>query len=162
MNFLKNLLALTATCFTLQTATAAEYDISLSRKGPNLYKLDGTEILVHTRYCYQYSYGEQAILRMQGTQGEVTFIGSSPAKCNVKSVYGASTQSAGTYVVNVTREEDDWYEIFGQNLFIKTNGCISLAMNRESVLRISAGGYGTLNIDSIPCTVEGIYAPLRL
>ncbi|WP_157719520.1 hypothetical protein [Pseudomonas oryzae] len=142
-------------------ATAENYEISVTRKGSNLYKIDIKDIFIHTKYCYEYVYGESSILKMKGMVGEIIFT-EAGATCQVKAVYGKSEQVPGNFVVTVSREDDDWYEIFGQGLYVKTNTCISLALGTEAVLTIMAGGYGTLHIDGNQCMVEGVYSRLRL
>lgn len=51
------------------TLDAGTYEIELTRKGSNLYKVDGTNLYIETRYCYEYGYGEDAILRMTSNYG---------------------------------------------------------------------------------------------
>jgi hypothetical protein len=43
-------------------------------------------------------------------------------------------------VVTVSREDDDWYEVFGTNSYIKTSSCLSLALGEEGYLTISPSG----------------------
>jgi hypothetical protein len=79
-----------------------------------------------------------------------------------QSVYGTSAQRAGKYVVTVSHEEDDWYEVQGEGLYIKTFACLSLALGEEAILSIDANGRGTLVVDGDRCMVEGVYSRLRL
>lgn len=143
------------------TVTAENYEVSVTRKGSNLYKVDIKDIFIHTRYCYEYVYGETSILKMSGMSGEIIFTEAN-SSCQVKAVYGKSEQAPGNFMVTVNREDDDWYEIFGQGIYIKTNTCISLALGTEAVLNLAAGGYGTLHIEGNQCMVEGVYSRLRL
>ena len=46
-------------------AVAGDYDLSVTRKGSNLYKVDGKDIYIHTRYCYEYVYYEDSLRRSQ-------------------------------------------------------------------------------------------------
>jgi hypothetical protein len=55
----------------------------------------------------------------------------------VKAVFGLSKQEPGKYVVTVSHEDDDWYEVFGTNSYIKTSSCLSLALGEEAYLTIS-------------------------
>lgn len=45
------------------------YEVELTRKGSNLYKIDGTSLYIKTRYCYEYSYGEEVILKIESAYG---------------------------------------------------------------------------------------------
>lgn len=147
--------------FLSPLAYADNYEVSVTRKGSNLYSVDGKDIFIHTRYCYEYAYSESAFLSMRGTSGEIIFLDSG-GKCDIKAVYGKSTQEAGNYSVTVSREDDDWYEIFGTDMYIKTNYCLSLALGTEAVLSLRAGGLGTLYIDDEKCIVEGVYTKMQL
>lgn len=142
-------------------ASADNYEVSVTRKGSNLYKVDGKNIFIHTRYCYEYVYYESSFLKMSGYSGEIIFTDSG-GKCDVKAVYGPSEQDAGKYAVTINREDDDWYEIWGQGIYIKTNACLSLALGEEAVLALSASGYGTLYVDDDECMVEGVYSRMKL
>ncbi len=144
-----------------QPSLADNYEVSVTRKSSNLYKIDGNNILVRTKYCYEYVYSESSLLRMNGYSGEIIFIDSGD-KCDVKEVYAASVQPAGEYSVTINREEDDWYEIWGQGLYIKTSACLSLVLGEEALLSITAGGYGTLYVDGEQCLVEGVYSRKKL
>lgn len=160
----KSLLATLATLMSLQAAPALaeNYEVNLTRKGSNVYKIDGKDIFIQTRYCYVYAYSEEAILKTSGYGGEVIFFDSKD-KCDVKAVFGLSKQEPGKYVVTVSHEDDDWYEVFGTNSYIKTLSCLSLALGEEAYLTISPSGFGRLRFeDGDDCMVEGVYTKLRL
>lgn len=160
----KTLLATLAALMTLQAGPvlAENYEVSLTRKGGNVYKIDGKDIIIQTRYCYVYAYSEEAIFKASGYGGELIFFDSKD-KCDVKAVFGLSKQKPGKYVVTVSREDDDWYEVLGTNSYIKTSTCLSLALGEEAYLTISASGFGQLRFeDGDDCMVEGVYTKLRL
>jgi len=84
-------------------------------------------------------------------------------KCDVKAVFGVSKQKPGKYVVTVSHEDDDWYEVFGTSSYIKTSSCLSLAMGEEAYLTIANSGFGILRFkDGNDCMVEAVYTKLRL
>lgn len=160
----KTLLVMLAALMTLQAVPvlADNYEVRLTRKGSNVYKIDGKDIIIQTRYCYVYAYSEEAIFKTSGYGGEVIFFDSKD-KCDVKAVFGLSQQKPGKYVVTVSREDDDWYEVFGTNSYIKTSSCISLALGEEAYLTISASGFGQLRFENgDDCMVEGVYIKIRL
>ena len=160
----KTLLATLAALMTLQAGPvlAESYEVSLTRKGSNVYKIDGKDIIIQTRYCYVYAYSEEAIFKASGYGGELIFFDSKD-KCDVKAVFGLSKQKPGKYVVTVSREDDDWYEVLGTNSYIKTSTCLSLALGEEAYLTMSASGFGQLRFeDGDDCMVEGVYTKLRL
>ena len=160
----KTILATLAALMTLQAGPvlAESYEVSLTRKGSNVYKIDGKDIIIQTRYCYVYAYSEEAIFKASGYGGELIFFDSKD-KCDVKAVFGLSKQKPGKYVVTVSREDDDWYEVIGTDSYIKTSTCLSLALGEEAYLTISASGFGQLRFeDGDDCMVEGVYTKLRL
>ena len=141
----KTLLAALAAMMSLLVAPALaeNYEVNLTRKGSNVYKIDGKDIIIQTRYCYVYAYSEEAIFKSSGYGGEVIFFDSKD-KCDVKAVFGVSKQKPGKFVVTVSREDDDWYEVFGTSSYIKTSSCLSLALGEEAYLTISPSGFGRL------------------
>jgi hypothetical protein len=149
------------TTFLSISAFADNYEVSVTRKGSNLYKVDTKNVFVHTRYCYEYVYYENSILKMNGYSGEIVFLDTG-SKCDVKAVYSQINQNAGKYSVTINRESDDWYEIWGQDMYIKTSACLSLALGEDAILDISSNGYGTIYIEDDECMVEGVYAKQRL
>ena len=160
----KTLLAAIAAMMSLRVAPAQaeNYEVNLTRKGSNVYKIDGKDIIIQTRYCYVYAYSEEAIFKMFGYGGEVIFFDSKD-KCDVKAVFGVSKQKPGKFVVTVSREDDDWYEVFGTSSYIKTSSCLSLALGEEAYLTISPSGFGRLRFDDgDDCMVEAVYTKLRL
>ena len=160
----KTLLATLAALMTLHAGPvlAENYEVSLTRKGSNVYKIDGKDVIIQTRYCYVYAYSEEAIFKASGYGGELIFFDSKD-KCDVKAVFGMSKQKPGKYVVTVSREDDDWYEVLGTDSYIKTSTCLSLALGEEAYLTISASGFGQLRFeDGDDCMVEGVYTKLRL
>jgi len=147
--------------FHTTTANAANYEVSLTRKGSNIYKVDGKDIIVQTRYCYVYAHSEEAIFKSSGYGGEVFFF-ESKDKCDVKAVFGVAMQTPGKYTVTVSHEGDDWYEVFGTSLYIKTSSCLSLALGEEAFLTLEGAGFGMLRFkDGNDCMVENVYTKLR-
>jgi hypothetical protein len=160
----KILLATLAVMMSLQAAPALaeNYEVNLTRKGSNVYKVDGKDIIIQTRYCYVYAYSEEVIFKSSGYGGEVIFFDSKD-KCDVKAVFGVSKQKPGKYVVTVSREDDDWFEVFGTGSYIKTSSCLSLALGEEAYLTIANSGFGRLRFkDGNDCMVEAVYTKLRL
>ena len=160
----KTLLAALAAMMSLLVAPALaeNYEVNLTRKSSNVYKVDGKDIIIQTRHCYVYAYSEEAIFKTSGYGGEVIFFDSKD-KCDVKAVFGVSEQEPGKYVVTVSREDDDWYEVFGTNSYIKTSSCLSLALGEEAYLTIAPSGFGRLRFkDGDDCMVEAVYTKLRL
>ena len=45
------------------------YEIEITRKGSNLYKLEGTDYYIETRYCYEYSMYDDAVLKVESNYG---------------------------------------------------------------------------------------------
>lgn len=45
------------------------YEIEITRKGSNIYKLEGTKYYIETRYCYEYATYDDAILKVESNYG---------------------------------------------------------------------------------------------
>jgi hypothetical protein len=45
------------------------YEIEITRKGSNIYKLEGTKYYIETRYCYEYVTYDNAILKVESNYG---------------------------------------------------------------------------------------------
>lgn len=45
------------------------YKVEVTRKGSNIYKLEGTEYYIETRYCYEYATYDDAILEVESNYG---------------------------------------------------------------------------------------------
>ncbi len=160
----ENLLVVLAALISLQSAPALadNYEVNLTHKGRHVYKIDGKDIIIQTRYCYVYADSEEAIFKSSGYGGGVIFF-EGKDQCDVKAVFGLSTQEPGKYLVTVSHEDQDWYEVLGASSYIKTSSCLSLALGEEAYLTISSSGVGRLRFeDGDDCVVEGVYTKLRL
>lgn len=66
------------TILTPMRLEVGNYKVDISRKGSNLYKIDGKDIYLETRYCYEYSYREEVLLVVAGNygynKGEIIFV----------------------------------------------------------------------------------------
>lgn len=53
------------------------YEIEVTRKGSNIYKVQGTSYYIETRYCYEYATYEDVILKVESqygyTKGKIYF-----------------------------------------------------------------------------------------
>jgi hypothetical protein len=55
---------------------SGKYVVSITRKCGNLYKVDDKNIYIETKYCYEYSYSDEVILKIDGdyyTKGKIIF-----------------------------------------------------------------------------------------
>lgn len=46
-----------------------KYSVNITRKADDLYKIDGKNIYIKTRYCYEYSYSAESILIIESSYG---------------------------------------------------------------------------------------------
>ena len=62
--------------------------------------------------------------------------------CDVVKLIGTQA-TQGTYRINVKRESDNLYKITGQEIYIKTQMCLNLAIGDDAILEInqSSGAY---------------------
>jgi hypothetical protein len=83
-----------------------------------------------TRYCYEYTYGDGAILISEGNLGVNTLIFSSSGnECDVDGAYqtNASLESLGTFA-------NDVYVDQTSNLVYRTTGCSVYAYGEDAVI----------------------------
>ena len=45
------------------------FKIEVTRKGSNIYKVEGTDYYIETRYCYEYATYNKAILKVESNYG---------------------------------------------------------------------------------------------
>tara|TARA_R110000796_G_scaffold126971_2_gene242136 strand:- start:110 stop:373 length:264 start_codon:yes stop_codon:yes gene_type:complete len=61
------------------------YSVNVKRVSQDLYEVIGENIRIVTRYCYEYTYGDEAIVRIDSTAGftvgEIIF--DSGTKCDI-------------------------------------------------------------------------------
>ena len=70
---------------TSLTASAAWYKVNVTRKGSNVYKTT-SGLYIITKYCYEYSYGESAILKYEKYGYDNKLIFDSGSSCDVEAV----------------------------------------------------------------------------
>ncbi|MCW9200516.1 hypothetical protein ACW7AU_26940, partial [Klebsiella pneumoniae] len=82
---------------------------------------------------------------------------------NVDNVFSMVNIDSGKYEVEVSKKEDNWYEVYGTDNMIKTSMCLSLALNEKAILSMDGYSAGELIFDDgDSCNVEGVYSPVRL
>jgi len=46
-----------------------KYVVKITRKGKDLYKVDGKNIYIETKFCYEYSNSEEIVLKIESSYG---------------------------------------------------------------------------------------------
>ncbi|TCC84954.1 hypothetical protein EY915_01820 [Citrobacter braakii] len=111
---------------------------------------------------YVYAYSEDAYLRVDGYDKKIIFTDSKDS-CDVDNVFSMVNIDSGKYEVEVSKKEDNWYEVYGTDNMIKTSMCLSLALNEKAILSMDGYSAGELIFDDgDSCNVEGVYSPVRL
>ena len=142
---------------------AASFDVSVTRQSSNVYRVLGKQVLIHTRYCYEYATADDAVLNMQGRSGHLIFL-EDKETCDVEGVYAPVDQAPGKYSISVSQDADDWYAVDGTGLHIHTTMCLNLAMGADALLKLDGMGVGTLYFldDDDHCDVDGVYGVMSL
>ncbi len=157
-SLLARLTLIAATLLPLAVAGAETFAIGVSHKANNLYKIDGKDILIHTRDCDAYGYTGNASLKTSEAGAELLF-NDTKEKCEVEGVFDAAKPKKMKYGVTITRVENDWFEVGGSKLFLRTEPrCILMAIKESVTLEVSGdvGGY-VIYPNGKKCKVEGIY-----
>jgi hypothetical protein len=143
-------------------AHANTWEINVTRKDSNIYKITGKDVFVNTKHCYVYAYSEDTYLRVDGYDKKIIFIDSKDS-CDVANVFSLIEINTGKYAVEISKKEDNWFEIYGTDNIIKTSSCLNLALNEKAVLSMNGYSTGELTFeDGESCNVDGVYSPVRL
>jgi hypothetical protein len=112
-----------------QLAFAEFYNVTVTRRGSNLYRIDGSSVYIVTRSCYEYAYGQSAVLDYeQGTSGN-RLLFSRTDECRVEGVYRPNA--------NLTRVGDDLYRDLNSGRYIKTFACYEYSYGEDAIVRES-------------------------
>ncbi|NNK56383.1 MAG: hypothetical protein EX260_01840 [Desulfobulbaceae bacterium] len=148
----------------LPAAFAGEYTEVVSTYDNDFYKIDTKNILIRTENCLEDVQAQEVLLSINGTAGEITFT-ETDNRCAVQAVLGTSGYRVGNYRVDITREEENWYKITDQDIYIRTEECLIYATEQEGLLSVSTvgkGGSGSLHFEGEACRVIGLYRPMEL
>lgn len=142
---------------------AEEFELNVVRAGANLYEVPAEDLYVQTEYCFEVEEKASVLLRLEDAEKSMTF-SDSGARCDVILVYGRTTLEAGNYNLTVTRVDDNWYGLDGEDAALKTSGCLSLVEQADAKLEMKDDGTGVLRIPSVDeeCQVEGVYTKAEL
>lgn len=102
------------------------YVVNVKREDKNLYKDLSSGVYIETKYCYEYTYGDEAILKYEQYSYSNELIFSSGTKCQVKSVFKASSSgqtssstSRNSYEIEVAHN-DELFIINGEKFEAQT------------------------------------------
>jgi hypothetical protein len=151
-------------CLFHQPLVAGDYKEVVSSYDNDLYKIDSKNILIRTDNCMEDVQAQEALVTMNGYTGEVEFTVTGN-RCVVQSIYRTAGYRVGNYRVNISRDEENWYRITGQDIYIRTEECLIYATEQEGLLSVSTvgkGGSGSLHFEGEACKVIGLYSPMAL
>jgi hypothetical protein len=158
------ILAICAIFLVHHNAAAGEYKEVVSTYDNDFYKIDAKNILIRTENCLEDVQTQEVLVTMTGTSGEIAFT-ETENRCAVQAILGTSGYRVGNYRVNITRDEENWYKISNQNIYIRTEECLIYATEQEGLLSVSTvgkGGSGSLHFAGEACRVIGLYTPMEL
>lgn len=164
MNFKTVILVFCSACLFPQMIFAGDYKEVVSSFDNDFYKIDTKNILIRTQNCLEDVQSQEVLVTIDGTSGEVVFPESGNG-CSVAAVYGTSGYRVGNYRVDITRLEENWYQISGQEIFIRTDNCLIYAAEQEALLSVSTvakSGGGSMHFEKEACRVIGLYTPMEL
>ncbi len=72
------------------------YKVNVKREATNVYKDYNSGILIFTKYCYEYTYGENALLKYSQNAFDNELIFSNGQKCNVSDISSNSKTKNST------------------------------------------------------------------
>jgi hypothetical protein len=86
---IRGILAVLASASAISTASATDYyKAQVTRKSQDFYEVVGQGIYIKTRYCYEYVYYSDAILKIDSPYGynvgEIIFVEDGGGKCDIE------------------------------------------------------------------------------
>jgi len=137
------------------------FEINLTRKERNLYKENQKNLLIQTRFCFEFAFAADAILKIDGLSKFVIFTNSGN-KCDVKAIYKKIEINEQKKVVNVYKIEDGWYQIMGTDIYFLTTSCLNLSLSADVVLNVYKNNLGgMIQFDKYSsCSIEGFYSKI--
>ena len=144
-------------------AVAQEIDAKVVRYGANLYEIVGRDLFIATEYCFEGAEKADIVLKLDEGGNQMQFKKSGNS-CDIQTVYGRSQLDPGAYDFAVSRVDEGWYGIDGQDAAFKTTGCYSLVENVAAKVIMEEGGVGRLVMPSEDeeCRIEGVYGKTEL
>ena len=143
------------------SAAAETHLLQVSRKGSNIYQVEGKELMVVTLGCNLLAYFEDVILESSPNGGRMTFVYNKD-KCEVKGLYAPKVSEPGRYAVTLSLKAENWYEIFGTNTYVKTQNCRVMVLGQEAFLLLQTAQLGQISFkDGDNCKVESFFSKQR-
>ncbi len=144
-------------------AVAEEVDVKVVRYGANLYEIVGHDWFLKTEYCFEGAEQADILLKLDESGNRMQFKKSGNS-CDIQLVYGRSQLQPGEYEFTVSRDDEGWYGIDGEDFAFKTTGCYSLAENVAAKITMYEEGKGHLVLlsEDEECQIEGVYGKVEL
>ena len=163
------------------TATASSfsagktYNVSATRIGSNFYSIAGSNIIIQTKFCFEFVTSTNAVLVMTGFagsfDGKITF--ASGTSCDVAGAYEPQLLSANSYSATLSYEDQSFYsDPLRTSIIRASNSCFVIRYFDSATLNLTyAGGIAYLsgfNIGTIvfadrsTCGLIGIYRLTKL
>lgn len=138
---MKKYILLILISFTLLNADF--YKVNVKREAANIYKDYNLGVFIFTKYCYEYTYGDNALLKYSQNAFDNELIFSNGQKCQVSDVSSksqAKNSSNGKYLIEAI-SNDETILINGSIYKAKT---YCLGWNKgDTVIFIEGSPYGT-------------------
>ncbi len=155
-------LALLACVVAPGAIRAQSYDLSVTRTAGDFYKVIGKDIVIQTRRCDVVATARNSVFTSDAHGTKLLFVDAGQ-DCDVKAAYGPTMAHPGQFTVTVNHDADDWYEVSGESIYIKTSRCEQATGNQAATLSLGAANAGRLVFsDGTSCPVEGVYDKLRI
>ncbi|WP_139798847.1 fibronectin type III domain-containing protein [Andreprevotia lacus] len=154
------------------TAAASTYSVTATRIAANFYQLANSNIMLKTKFCFEFARSSAAVLSMNSglgfSDGQILF--QSGTTCEVAGAYTASSSvTAGSYSALLSYETQSFFSDSLQRAIFQTDPlCLALYTGRTSFTLDATGAtyqygskIGTLLFPSYSyppsCTLVGVY-----
>lgn len=144
--------------------SAAEIEIDVVRQGADIYEISGRDLFLYSPYCFAGEEQAKVMLTLEGSAATQMRFSDSDSSCDVVMTYGVTELEEGDYKFTVSRLDEGWYAIDGQDAAFRTSGCYSLVESAVAVVRVNGNGGGRLILteEDEECDIVGIYGKAEL
>ena len=142
---------------------AEDFEIKVIRVGADLYQVPEDDLSIKTHNCFVMKDPDILVLHL-AAEGNTLIFPPKNFSCDISMIYGRSTLAPANYSFTVTRLGDNWYEVDGKDVALKTSACEVEAEQFPATLRMETRETGALLFPELDtfCAVEGIYAETEL
>lgn len=140
--------------------SAEPLGFSMVYEGKNLFRVIDRDLFVQTKVCTPPA-TKGAPLLIYDEAGPDFVAWPNGQRCPVRAMLGRIDMPRDRFSVNLSKRANEWYEVFGLNLYLRTSLCVRMVIGEEAMLNVLAKDDIRLQFsDGQMCAVKGVYGRL--